>query len=209
MVFGSHRLSFNSCPRISHLLKMLWSFGFVFCKKDPEQCTHSSLWKLLGRSGAPSLVTSCSCQQKVLMACCFSFPLQALPVWSLLPVFLPALGAEEPRRDAFQWQTFQVRLLWARLCWCHNTQQSHPDTHWGKALQVSAWSQQLLPAEIREGNALLLLTSITSTWQRFPWGKTASGAVKIRIYMGLILSFLKALHNFLFSNNTLIFLIKW
>lgn len=175
---GPHALSVNSCPRVSHLLKRSWRFGYVSPKKDPEKCTHSSLWKSLGRWGAPSRMVSCSCQQKALMACCFSFPLQALPVRPLLPVFLPALRAAEPRRYALQRQAFQVWLLWACLCWCHNTQQSHPDTHWGKALQVSTWSQQLLPAEIREGNALLLLTSVTSTRQRFPWKPRSDHEVK-------------------------------
>lgn len=98
------------------------------------------------------------------MAWCFSFQLQALPVWSLLPVFLPAFRAEEPRSYALQRQAFQVWLLRSCLCWCHNTQQSHPDTHWGKALQVSTWSQQPLPAEVRQGNTLLLFLSITASY---------------------------------------------
>lgn len=67
----------------------------------------------------------------------FPFPLQALPVWSLLAVLLAALGAEEPRGDALQRPALQVRLLRARLRRGHNTQQPHPDTHGGKALQVS------------------------------------------------------------------------
>lgn len=161
--------SFNSCPRILHLLKRLWSFGYVFPQETARDVHPQFSLEITGRSGAPLCVISCSCQQKALMACCFSLPLQALPMWSLLPVLLPALRAKEPRCHALQRQAFQVWLLWARLRWCHNTQQPHPDTHWGKALQVSTWSQRLLPAEIREGNALLLLTSVTSTRQRFPW----------------------------------------
>lgn len=146
-------------------------------------CTHSSLWKLLGRSGAPFCVFSCSWQQKALMACCFFLPLQALPVWSLLPVLLPAFRAEEPCCHALQRQAFQVWLLRACLRWCHNTQQPHPDTHWGKALQVSTWSQQLLPAVIREGNALLLLTSVTSTRQRFPGKPRSDHEVKLLVVL--------------------------
>lgn len=177
-ICGPYRFLVNSCPRISCLLKRLWSFGYVFPKKHPEMCTHGSLWKLLGRSGAPFCVVCCWRQQKALMACCFSVPLQALPVRPLLPVLLPALRAEEPRCHALQWQAFQVWLLRARLRRGHDTQQSHPDTHWGKALQVSTWSQQLLPAEIREGNALLLLTGIASSCQRFPWKPRSDHEVK-------------------------------
>lgn len=141
MVSGPHRLSVNSCPRISHLLKRLWSFGCAFPKQDPKRRTHSSVWKSLGRPGARSCVVSCSCQQKALMARCLCFPPQALPVWPLLPVLLPAVGAEEPRGDTLQWPALQVWLLRARLRRGHHAQQSHPDTHWGKALQVSAWGQ--------------------------------------------------------------------
>lgn len=150
------------------------------------------------------------------MAWCFSFPLQALPVWSLLPVLLPTFRAEEPCSYALQWQAFQVWLLWSCLCWCHNTQQSHPDTHWGKALQVSTWSQQPLPAEIKEGNALLLFTSISAPYQhraeallkakvRPLYTATLSGMAKIRIKPGLGLGALLALNNFLSSDVNLIF----
>lgn len=74
MVCGPHRLSVNSHPRISHLLKRFWSFGYAIPKRDPEKCTHKSLCKRLGRSGAPSRVVSWLHQQKALMACrsCFS-----------------------------------------------------------------------------------------------------------------------------------------
>lgn len=147
------------------------------------------------------------------MAWCFSFPLQALPVWSLLPVFLPTLRAEEPRSYALQWQTFQVWLLWSCLCWCHNPQQPHPDTHWRKALQVSTWSQQPLPADIREGHASLLFTSITSPYRHpadiplkakvRPPDKFVSGVAKIRINPGLFLGAFQALSNFLSSNENL------
>lgn len=135
------------------------------------------------------------------MAWFFSFPLQALPVWSLLPVFLSTFRAEEPCSYTLQWQAFQVWLLWSCLCWCHNTQQSHPDTHWWKALQVSTWSQHPLPAEIREWNALLLFTGITAPYQhmqKLPWKPRSDHQIKplwydwnqnwIRLYSGCLAS---------------------
>lgn len=139
MGHDAYRLSGSFWTSISHLLKRSRSFGYVSPKKATEKCTRSSLWKLLGRTDVPAHIVSCSRQQKALTAPCFSFPLQAIPVWSLLPVFLPTFGAEEPRSYTLQRQAFQVWLLWSCLCWCHNSQQSHPDTHWGEALQVSTW----------------------------------------------------------------------
>lgn len=149
----AHRLSGDSCASILHLLKKSWRFGYVSPKKTPKNCPRSSLWKFLGRPDVPAHVVFDLGWQGSLTAWCFPFPLQALPVRPLLPVFLAAIGAEEPRRYALQWQAFQVWLLWPGLCWCYYTQQPHPDTHWGKALQVSTWSQQHLPAVIREGSA--------------------------------------------------------
>lgn len=139
-------------------------------------------------------------------------------MWSLLPVFLPTFGAEEPRSYTLQRQAFQVRLLWSCLCWCHNAQQSHPDTHRGKALQVSTGSQQPLPAKIREGDASLLFTVITAPYQHTaevplkaevrPPDKIMSGVARVRIKPGLVLGALQALSNFLSSDESLIVLTK-
>lgn len=184
-------------------------------KKAPTNCPRSSLWKFLGRSDAPVHVIFDLGWQSSLTAWYFPFPLQALPVRPLLPVFLAAIGAEEPRRYALQWQAFQVWLLRPGLCWCYNTQQPHPDTHWGKALQVSTWSQQHLPAVIRrEVHSCCSLAPpvCTSTWERLsgkPWpDKSIYAATKIGIKQGLFSGALQAQSNFLSSDENLIVLIK-
>ena len=58
-------------------------------------------------------------------------------MWPLLAVLLPTVGAAEPRGHTLKRPALQVRLLRPSLCWSHYTQQPHPHTHWGEAIQVS------------------------------------------------------------------------
>lgn len=62
---------------------------------------------------------------------------QAVPVWPLLPVLLPAVRLEEPRGDALQRPALQMWILRPSVRRRHNAQQPHTHPHRGEAVQVS------------------------------------------------------------------------
>lgn len=104
----------------------------------PVCCAHIDRWPSHGLGPHGWLGSCCHGNGSLVSS---STPLcvclQTIPVWTLLPVLLPAVGAAQPCRHSLQRPALQVWLLWPGICRSHHSQQPHPDTHWGEAIQVS------------------------------------------------------------------------